>query len=722
MNANSNANVLIAFSATDFDGTVSKLRPVTLITGLDAGKHFIVPPAFFNDNFLVTYGLGELVIEKAQLKLEAVANPAPFVYGTPFANLPVGVKVSGVWYKNDKPNDVLEKISTKLLDKITLAPVTGKLNAGDYVVKPEIILKGIFNGITNFESNYEVDPALVVNSELTVTKAPLIVTANSNSKEYGSVDPVTPYTALITGFVAGEDLASSGVGGSPAFTTNTTFNSPVSGNPYFITPAMGTLVSTNYLFNSFVDGSLTITAKPISIIADPQTKVYGNVIDPELTYKLAAGNTLVGSDAFTGTLTRAIGEDVGAYIISQGDLSLGDNYALTFEGNNLNITKKQIAIIADPQTKVYGVATDPPLTYKLATGNILVGTDVFTGSLTRAIGENVGNYAIGQGNLVLSNNYTLLFTGNNLTITKADLTVKPDDKTKVYGDNNPVFTFGYTGFVNGDGASAVQTAPTATTTSVVSSNVGTYPITPSGGLSANYNLLYSNGTLTITKAGTLIVKADDKYIYSGNPQPTYTSTYTGFKNNDQTSITSGPNYNLDRIWDGTLGNFKITPSNLVFSKSQNYSSVTYQTGTLYVSPAKGYQTITISPICIVDRGSVGADGFRYVARFTYNSNNWPTYIYIPLGTDNMLVSDGGNAAFTGQPPVIFKPGSNSIEIPFNGQKLTWTIKSTQSNGTKVTKTGFATSSTTRCAGGGSVAYGGMQLDELSALTDGTIGK
>ena len=87
VNANSNANVLIALSATDFDGTVSKLRPVTLITGLEAGNHFIVPPAFFNDNFLVTYGLGELVIEKAKLKIEAVANPAPFVYGTPFANL-----------------------------------------------------------------------------------------------------------------------------------------------------------------------------------------------------------------------------------------------------------------------------------------------------------------------------------------------------------------------------------------------------------------------------------------------------------------------------------------------------------------------------------------------------------------------------------------------------------------------------------------------------------
>ena len=89
---------------------------------------------------------------------------------------------------------------------------------------------------------------------------------------------------------------------------------------------------------------------------------------------------------------------------------------------------------------------------------------------------------------------------------------------------------------------------------------------------------------------------------------------------------------------------------------ENYSSVTYQTGTLYVTPTKGYQTITISSICIVDRGSIGADGFRYVARFTYNSNNWPSYIYIPLGTDNMLVSDGGNAGFCWTASCNFQAG------------------------------------------------------------------
>ena len=42
---------------------------------------------------------------------------------------------------------------------------------------------------------------------------------------------------------------------------------------------------------------------------------------------------------------------------------------------------------------------------------ILQGTDAFSGALDRAAGENVGLYEIGQGDLALSSNYNLVFTG-----------------------------------------------------------------------------------------------------------------------------------------------------------------------------------------------------------------------------------------------------------------------------------------------------------------------
>ena len=61
------------------------------------------------------------------------------------------------------------------------------------------------------------------------------------------------------------------------------------------------------------------------------------------------------------------------------------------------------------------------------------GATVLTGGLTRAAGETVAGspYAISQGNLAANSDYTIAFTGNNLTITPATLTVKANAQIKV---------------------------------------------------------------------------------------------------------------------------------------------------------------------------------------------------------------------------------------------------------------------------------------------------
>src|SRR5258708_1881795 len=91
--------------------------------------------------------------------------------------------------------------------------------------------------------------------------------------------------------------------------------------------------------------------------------------------------------------------------------------------------------------KLSGVPDPTPLTYT-PTGFLLgdSAATVLTGALTRAPGENVNTspgYAITQGNLAASGNYTISFTGNYLTITPATLTVKANPQTKVYGQPDP---------------------------------------------------------------------------------------------------------------------------------------------------------------------------------------------------------------------------------------------------------------------------------------------
>src|SRR5436309_10895328 len=58
----------------------------------------------------------------------------------------------------------------------------------------------------------------------------------------------------------------------------------------------------------------------------------------------------------------------------------------------------------------------------------LSGTDVFTGALTRVAGENVGTYAITQGTVALSDNYTLSYVGADLTIGKRLVTITRSDE------------------------------------------------------------------------------------------------------------------------------------------------------------------------------------------------------------------------------------------------------------------------------------------------------
>ena len=201
-------------------------------------------------------------------------------------------------------------------------------------------------------------------------------------------------------------------------------------------------------------------------------------------------------------MTRAAGENVGAYAIQQGTLALDTNYVLTYMGANLTISQRPVTVKADAKTKTYGYA-DPALTFQITSGS-LVFSDDFSGGLTRASGENVGAYAIQQGSLALSNNYILNFLGADLTITTRPLTITPDSKTKVFGAADPALTWSLTvgSLVAGDSLTGGLTRVSAGT--VAGENVGSYDILI-GSLTAspNYSITLSPPAKLIITAWTL---------------------------------------------------------------------------------------------------------------------------------------------------------------------------------------------------------------------------
>ncbi|MEQ9021615.1 MAG: MBG domain-containing protein, partial [Pseudomonadales bacterium] len=83
---------------------------------------------------------------------------------------------------------------------------------------------------------------------------------------------------------------------------------------------------------------------------------------------------------------------------------------------------------------------------------------------------------------------------------KADLTVTAEDKTRIYGKENPEFTASIQGYIGSDSEADLEAVPAVSSTAIEASDVGTYAITASGGAAQNYTFSYTEGTLTITRA------------------------------------------------------------------------------------------------------------------------------------------------------------------------------------------------------------------------------
>jgi len=348
---------------------------------------------------------------------------------------------------------------------------------------------------------------------------------------------ITPktLTAGLTGTVSktynGNDLASLALG-------NYTLSGAISGDTVALnSPALGTyddkhagtvknvtvtglsLVggqASNYqLASNSVSSTIgTILAKTLSILGiTAQNKVYDGTTTASVNAGSATFSGQVSGDDVSlnsGTLSaNFIDKDVGtgkSISVSGFSLSGADanNYALdtgSFVGTTANITQRSLAITADAKTKTYG-ASDPGFTYSygtLATGDT---SSIFTGSLSRASGNDVGTYAIGLGSLSAGGNYNINYTGANLTINPASLIITANNTSRAQALPNPSFTVNYSGFQYADNAS-VLSGLNVTTDALISSVPGAYRIIPSGATASNYTISYGDGTITISPFANL---------------------------------------------------------------------------------------------------------------------------------------------------------------------------------------------------------------------------
>ncbi|HEV7783553.1 MAG TPA: MBG domain-containing protein [Chitinophagaceae bacterium] len=93
--------------------------------------------------------------------------------------------------------------------------------------------------------------------------------------------------------------------------------------------------------------------------------------------------------------------------------------------------------------------------------------------------------------------YPAASVSQTLTVGKAALTITADNKIKFEGQANPALTATYTGFVLLETPAVLLTPANITTTAVLASPPGAYPITVNGATAANYTITFVNGTLTV---------------------------------------------------------------------------------------------------------------------------------------------------------------------------------------------------------------------------------
>ena len=193
--------------------------------------------------------------------------------------------------------------------------------------------------------------------------------------------------------------------------------------------------------------------------------------------------------------------------------------------------------------------------------------------------SNVGNYRILAS--VNAPNYEVTYHYGTLAVTKAPLTLKVKNTSRLYGDENPQFELIYTGLRNNETSPTWTQAIKVATTATKKSHCGVYPITVSGGVSQNYQVAeYANGELTVSKR-PLTVKALDYERSYGEANPAFKIAYDGFANSDNEScISPKPTLSCEATKESNAGTYQILVTG---GKADDYA-ITYQYGKLKVNP------------------------------------------------------------------------------------------------------------------------------------------
>jgi hypothetical protein len=488
------SSVPFGASATNVSATATSNLPVafTVVSG----------PGTITGSLLTVTGPGSILIRSTQTGDANYNAAAPVERTITVANAPQNIMFAPIADRTFNPSANTLTLSASASSG--LSPVTYTVTSGPATVSGNTLTITGAGSVSvqaaqAGNSNYASATALLT---FTVAKAQQTLAFNPPSSVTLGDAPLVLLSSATSGLPVAFTLIS-----GPATLTGSTITTTGAGSVVIRATQTG---DANYNAATPIDRTITVAAAAQTITFAPIADRTYNPSANTLTLSASASS---GLSPVTYTVTSGPATVTGNTLTITGAGSVtvqasqagNTNYGAAFASQTFTVAKASQTISFNaPFSATYGNAplalsatADSGLPVTLSVSS---GPGSVTGSTLSLTGAGiVGITATQPGN---TNYNPAVAVPKTISVGKAPLTISAKNVSRVVGAANPVLPLVYSGLLGADTpATALSLAPVAATKATAKSAPGSYPITLSGGASANYSLTLVPGTLTVVGFG-----------------------------------------------------------------------------------------------------------------------------------------------------------------------------------------------------------------------------
>ncbi|MBR0239208.1 MAG: hypothetical protein IJQ39_14025 [Thermoguttaceae bacterium] len=420
--------------------------------------------------------------------------------------------------------------------------------------------------------------------------------------------------------------------------------------------ATASISNENYVLTGTTTQNFSIDKATLTATADDKSITYGYAAPAyTVTYSgfVNGENESVIDTLATATSSYTQFDNVGEYAISAFGAN-DNNYDFVYQSGTLNVGLKALTVSFDGYNGLIYNGQEQTITAAVSgtVNNDDTGLTLSYNKTVKDAGSYTATASISNENYVLTGTITQSFS-----IDKATLTVTADDKSITYGDAAPEYTFTYSGFVNGEDESAIDTLATAASNYAQFDNVGEYTITASGASDNNYNFVYQTGTLNVgQKAVTVSFDDYEGLVYNGQ-QRTISAVVSGTVNNDAPGLSLTYN-KLVKDADAYTSTASISNANYVLTGT---TTQTFSIGKATLTATADDQSITYADAApaytVTYSGFVNGEDESVIdipAAATSSYNQFDS-----VGEYEIIVSGAEDDNYV----FIYQPGTLTVELP-----------------------------------------------------------